>query len=286
MTNLTQVAGLFSPNSPLDNEWNNQTTSTELGWNSSGYGEGNITALYMSGYPSGFTTLEVICICLFVVFVMAVIIIGNILVIIAIFSEYTLQNVQNWFVASLALADLTLGVFVMPFSLAQVVMGYWIFGDLWCQMHSALDVLLCTASILNITLISLDRYWSITHAIEYIKFRSETSVKVMICVVWFLSALISVPPLFYPPWKLPLAPPNEEELVLSIEDQQFIESHGGAVVFSQPKCSDCAQTPMGPAASSISPAVGTSGANPKGGKIDGTGMPDRASAPVPALGKH
>ena len=62
---------------------------------------------------------------------MAVIIIGNLLVIISIFSEHTLQNVQNWFVASLALADLTLGAFVMPFSLAQVVMGYWVFGDIW-----------------------------------------------------------------------------------------------------------------------------------------------------------
>ena len=36
-------------------------------------------------------------------------------------------------------------------------------------MHSAVDVLLCTASILNICLISLDRYWSITKAVEYIR---------------------------------------------------------------------------------------------------------------------
>jgi len=59
-----------------------------------------------------------------------------------------------------------------------------------CQMHSALDVLLCTASILNICLISLDRYWSITRAVEYLKFRSETAVTVMICAVWFLSFLV------------------------------------------------------------------------------------------------
>ncbi len=74
---------------------------------------------------------EVALICFVVVVIMGVIVIGNLLVIIAIFSEFTLQNVQNWFVASLALADLTLGIFVMPFSLAQEVMGYWIFGDVW-----------------------------------------------------------------------------------------------------------------------------------------------------------
>ena len=37
------------------------------------------------------------------------------------------------------------------------------------KMHSAVDVLLCTASILNICLISLDRYWSISRAVEYIR---------------------------------------------------------------------------------------------------------------------
>ncbi len=85
----------------------------------------------MQGYPSGFTPFAVGVICATVIILMAVIIIGNLLVIISIFSEYALQNEQNWFVASLAVADLTLGIFVMPFSLAQEVMGYWIFGDVW-----------------------------------------------------------------------------------------------------------------------------------------------------------
>ena len=94
---------------------------------------GNLTVLWMEGYPSGYSFVAVVIICILTVFMMAVIIIGNILVIISIFSEFSLQCVQNWFVASLAVADLALGIFVMPFSLAQEVMGYWVFGDLWCQ---------------------------------------------------------------------------------------------------------------------------------------------------------
>ena len=120
----------------------------------------------MLGYPSGYTTAEVYVISIATVLIMAAIIVGNLLVIIAIFFEYSLQCVQNWFVASLALADLAIGVLIMPFSLSQEVVGYWLFGEAWCQIHQALDVLLCTASILNITLISLDRYWSITSAIR------------------------------------------------------------------------------------------------------------------------
>ena len=157
---------------------------------------------------------------------------------------YLRQGVQNWFVASLGVADLTLGIFVMPFSLAQEVMGYWVFGDFWCQAHSALDVLLCTASILNITLISLDRYWSITRAVDYIKFRTESSVSVMICVVWMLSFLVSVPPLFYGPWQKPFEPLTAEEIFFTEQEDAMGLAQTVAnasvdnvtVVFAHAKC--------------------------------------------------
>ena len=92
------------------------------------------TRFNMTGYPSGYDTWQVILISVVVVVIMAVIIIGNLLVIVAIFSEFTLQCVQNWFVASLAVSDLMLGIVVMPFSLSQEVVGYWLFGGFWCQV--------------------------------------------------------------------------------------------------------------------------------------------------------
>ena len=91
----------------------------------------------MTGYPSGYQTWQVVLISVLVVFIMASIIIGNLLVIVAIFSEYTLQCIQNWFVASLAVSDLMLGLIVMPFSLSQEVVGYWLFGEFWCQASSS-----------------------------------------------------------------------------------------------------------------------------------------------------
>lgn len=146
---------------------------------------------------------------------MIVIVVGNMLVIIAIATEKALKNIQNWFIASLAVADFFLGLVIMPFSLANELMGYWVFGKFWCDIHSAMDVLLCTASIMNLCLISLDRYWSITQAVEYLKTRTPTRAAFMIvslfyliissyftdiCLifqafVWIMSALICIPPL-------------------------------------------------------------------------------------------
>ncbi|XP_055928119.1 alpha-2 adrenergic receptor-like [Argiope bruennichi] len=148
-----------------------------------------------SQYPSGYSQIRIILTAFFVTFIMVVIVVGNMLVCIAIATEKALKTVQNWFIASLAVSDFLVGLVIMPFSLAKELMGYWIFGTVWCDIHSALDVLLCTASINNLCLISLDRYWSVTQAVEYLKKRTASRAVFMICFVWILSALISLPPL-------------------------------------------------------------------------------------------
>lgn len=146
-------------------------------------------------YPSEYTWTEIILLAVLVTSVMVVVVVGNMLVIIAIATEKSLKNITNWFIASLAVADLLLGLVIMPFSLANLLMGYWIFGNLWCELHSAIDVLLSTASINNICLISLDRYWSITHAVAYLKKRTPERSLIMIIFVWVFSGLVSIPPL-------------------------------------------------------------------------------------------
>ncbi|CAL1295946.1 unnamed protein product [Larinioides sclopetarius] len=144
---------------------------------------------------------------------MILIVVGNMLVCIAIATEKALKTVQNWFIASLAVSDFLVGLIIMPFSLAKEVMGYWIFGRIWCEIHSALDVFLCTASINSLCLISLDRYWSVTHAVEYLRKRTPRRSLAMICGVWVLSAIISLPPLVG--WKKPEKPSNYPECLLS-----------------------------------------------------------------------
>ena len=105
------------------------------------------------------------------------------------------------------------------------------------QVHSATDVLLCTASILNITLISLDRYFSITRALEYLKFRSELSVTVMIFSVWFLSALVSLPLLVYTPWNFPFRPPEDKEIILTAQDREALDLYNATQVLAHSRCS-------------------------------------------------
>ncbi|XP_071557147.1 alpha-2 adrenergic receptor [Temnothorax nylanderi] len=180
----------------------------------------NETFIVLEGmYPSGYTLPHIILASILATLLMIVIVVGNMLVIIAIATEKALKNIQNWFIASLAVADFFLGLVIMPFSLANEIMGYWIFGYWWCDIHSAMDVLLCTASIMNLCLISLDRFWSITQAVDYLKKRTPARAALMIALVWLLSALVCIPPLLG--WKRP-APAEEYPKCLLSEDIGYV----------------------------------------------------------------
>lgn len=171
--------------------------------------------------PPGYALHHIILIAILVSVIMVIIVFGNLLVVVAIATDRQLKSIQNWFIASLAVADLLLGLVIMPFSLANELMRYWYFGSVWCDLWKAIDVFLCTASILSICLISLDRYWSITRAIQYSRQRTSTRTALMITAVWVLSGIVCVPPLIG--WKNPL-PTSEYPLCLLSSEIGYVIS--------------------------------------------------------------
>ncbi|XP_076005584.1 alpha-2B adrenergic receptor [Genypterus blacodes] len=121
-------------------------------------------------------------------------IVGNILVIIAVLTSRSLRGPQNLFLVSLAAADILVATLIIPFSLANELLGYWYFKSLWCEIYLALDVLFCTSSIVHLCAISLDRYLSISR-VTYGSQRTPKRIKAVLVVVWLISAIISFPPL-------------------------------------------------------------------------------------------
>ncbi|XP_076658024.1 putative G-protein coupled receptor No18 [Halictus rubicundus] len=124
-------------------------------------------------------------------------IVGNTLVIAAVITTRRLRSVTNCFVSSLAAADLLVGLAVMPPAvLLQLTGGTWELGELLCDSWVSLDVLLCTASILSLCAISIDRYLAITQPLTYSRRRrSKRLAGLMIVAVWVLAGAITSPPL-------------------------------------------------------------------------------------------
>ncbi|MBZ3869005.1 D(2) dopamine receptor A [Sciurus carolinensis] len=77
------------------------------------------------------------------------------------------------------------------------VVGEWKFSRIHCDIFVTLDVMMCTASILNLCAISIDRYTAVAMPMLYnTRYSSKRRVTVMIAIVWVLSFTISCPLLF------------------------------------------------------------------------------------------
>ena len=138
-------------------------------------------------------TVIIITICSFIIIMT---ILGNALVCLSVALVRKLQTPSNLLIVSLAVSDCLVGLLVMPFALMLEVTGEWKLGRIACDAWTSSDVLLCTASILNLCAISIDRYFVITRPFQYAIKRTPRRMVLMILCVWVLSALISLPPLF------------------------------------------------------------------------------------------
>lgn len=132
----------------------------------------------------------------FMSFLIILTLVGNMYVVMAIFIYKPLRSVQNFFIISLSVADMAVAILVMPFHISNILVNEWIYGFAFCDLWLTFDILLCTASILNICVIALDRYFAIHDPLNYASKRTSKRVLFMIVAAWVTSAAISVPPLF------------------------------------------------------------------------------------------
>ncbi|CAJ0597211.1 unnamed protein product [Cylicocyclus nassatus] len=126
-------------------------------------------------------------------------VIGNLFVLVAIAWERDLRGrPQYYLIFSLAVADLVVGLIVTPLGAYSTVAGEWRFGITLCDIWISVDVIVCTASILHLVAIALDRYWSVTD-ISYVQNRTPKRIVIMLAIIWMTSVVISLAP--FAGWK-------------------------------------------------------------------------------------
>ncbi|EDW58939.2 uncharacterized protein Dvir_GJ10602, partial [Drosophila virilis] len=124
-------------------------------------------------------------------------VLGNALVIISVQRNRKLRVITNYFVVSLAMADMLVALCAMTFNASvELSGGKWMFGPFMCNVYNSLDVYFSTASILHLCCISVDRYYAIVRPLEYPLNMTHRTVCFMLANVWILPALISFTPIF------------------------------------------------------------------------------------------
>lgn len=107
-------------------------------------------------------------------------VIGNSLVLVAFARERRLRRRTNYYIVSLAVADLLVGLVGIPCALlASVGLPRHLYA---CLLTISLLVVLCTISIFCLVAVSVDRYWAILFPMGYAR---NVTTKIAICEFLF-----------------------------------------------------------------------------------------------------
>ncbi|XP_068163164.1 dopamine receptor D4 related sequence [Antennarius striatus] len=147
-----------------------------------------------------------------------VIILGNILVCVSVLTERSLKTATNYFIISLAVADLLLAVLVLPlFVYSEFLGGVWTLSVYVCDALMTMDVMLCTASILNLCAISVDRYIAVVVPLKYNRNQFSLRQLTLISATWALSLGVASPVIF----GLNRVP-GRDPAVCKLENERFV----------------------------------------------------------------
>uniref|UniRef100_A0A182M0M4 G-protein coupled receptors family 1 profile domain-containing protein n=1 Tax=Anopheles culicifacies TaxID=139723 RepID=A0A182M0M4_9DIPT len=121
-------------------------------------------------------------------------VIGNSLVIWIVITTKQMQTITNMFIANLALADVTIGVFAIPFQFQAALLQRWNLPDFMCPFCPFVQLISVNVSVFTLTAIAVDRHRAI---INPLRARTSKNIsKFVISTIWMLSFALAAPILF------------------------------------------------------------------------------------------
>uniref|UniRef100_A0A4W5KFM1 Muscarinic acetylcholine receptor n=1 Tax=Hucho hucho TaxID=62062 RepID=A0A4W5KFM1_9TELE len=134
----------------------------------------------------GHSILQVILIVFLTGSLSLVTVVGNILVLISFKVDLKLKY-----------SVLTLGTLSMNLYTTYIIMDQWALGNWACDLWLAIDYVASNASVMNLLVISFDRYFSITRPLTYRAKRTTKRALTMISMAWSVSFVLWAPAILF-----------------------------------------------------------------------------------------
>uniref|UniRef100_A0A1A9VEM5 G-protein coupled receptors family 1 profile domain-containing protein n=1 Tax=Glossina austeni TaxID=7395 RepID=A0A1A9VEM5_GLOAU len=110
-------------------------------------------------------------------------------------SHRSMRTITNYFLLNLSIADLLMSSLNCIFNFIFMLNSDWPFGALYCTINNFMANVTVSTSVFTLVAISFDRYIAIVHPLK--RRTSRRKVRFILILIWFFSAALSSPCLFY-----------------------------------------------------------------------------------------
>ncbi|XP_076858017.1 cholecystokinin receptor isoform X2 [Brachyhypopomus gauderio] len=118
---------------------------------------------------------------------------GNLLIIVVLVVNKRMRTMTNTFMLSLAVSDLMMAVFCMPFTLIPNLLGDFIFGAAMCKIVAYLMGISVSISTLSLMAVAIERYNAICNPLKSRAWQTRSHAYRVIALTWVLSFFIMTP---------------------------------------------------------------------------------------------
>ncbi|CAG5040172.1 unnamed protein product [Parnassius apollo] len=118
-------------------------------------------------------------------------VVGNFLVMWVVATSRRMQSVTNCFIANLALADIVIGLFAVPFQFQAALLQRWLLPHFMCAFCPFVQALSVNVSVFTLTAIAVDRHRAIITPLS--AHTSKRVAKVIIVFIWVLALSLAAP---------------------------------------------------------------------------------------------
>ncbi|KAH9508329.1 hypothetical protein Btru_050844 [Bulinus truncatus] len=124
--------------------------------------------------------------------------VGNVVIVLTVVTNKTMHNPHYYFIINLALADLTIIAYIVPWTVLGLILDYYpVHSHSLCVFNGMVIVIGYLASLMTLMVISINRYLNICHRELFAAIFSRKILFSIIycCIIWCTAFLCSLPPL-------------------------------------------------------------------------------------------
>nr|XP_023667240.1 cholecystokinin receptor-like isoform X1 [Paramormyrops kingsleyae] len=118
---------------------------------------------------------------------------GNLLIIMVLLVNKRMRTVTNSFLLSLAVSDLTMAIFCMPFTLIPNLLEDFIFGAAMCKIVTYFMGISVSISTFSLVAIAIERYSAICNPLKSRVWQTRSHAYRVITSTWLLSVFLMIP---------------------------------------------------------------------------------------------